>query len=299
MAEFTCAGVTFNSQEAYIRSGRRCATPHVSRYQITRIDNDIAAFRAANAAFRAVVEPVTINVRFIHFTDGTEGAITEQQRRDQIEVLNVSYRDHRIQFSYDPATVVGVENRRWFRMGYRSAAEREAKRTHQVDPPRNLNFYTAGLGGGLLGWATFPWELAGDPEMDGVVMLYSTLPGGSSVPYNLGQTATHEVGHWLGLYHTFQGGCAAVGDHVGDTVAHADPNYGKPGEGLQHNACNPTQQAPIHNFMNYVDDDWMTHFTLEQGQRIRDQIGTYRSNLFETGASGNMRRALVAVHLED
>jgi len=299
MAEFTCAGVTFNSQEAYIRSGRRCATPHVSRYQLTRIDNDIAAFRAANAAFRALVEPVTITVQFIHFTDGAEGAITEQQRHDQIEVLNVSYRDHRLQFSYDPATVVKVDNRRWFRMGHRSAAEREAKRQHHVDPQMHLNFYTAGLGGGLLGWATFPWELAGDPEIDGVVMLYSTLPDGSAVPYNLGRTATHEVGHWLGLYHTFQGGCDAVGDHVGDTVAHAGPNSGKPQEGLPHNACNPTQQAPIHNFMNYVDDDWMTEFTLEQGQRMRDQIGTYRSSLLDTGASANMRGARIAVNLED
>jgi Pregnancy-associated plasma protein-A len=299
MAEMTIAGVTFNSQEAYIRSGRRCATPHVSRYQITRVDNALAAFRAANAAFRAMAEPVTINVQFIHFTVGTEGRITEPQRRTQIEVLNNAYRDHRIQFNYNPATVVEVENRRWFRMGYGSAAEREAKRNHQVDPSRNLNFYTAGLGDGLLGWATFPWELAGDSERDGVVMLYSTLPGGSTVPYNLGQTATHEVGHWLGLYHTFQGGCDAMGDHIGDTVAHADAIFGKPEEGLRHNACDPNQQAPIHNFMNYVDDDWMTHFTLEQGQRIRDQIGTFRSSLLETGASENMRRALVAIALED
>lgn len=299
MAEFTCAGITFNSQEAFIRSGRRCATPDVSPYQITRIDNDMAAFRAANTAFRAIVQPVTINVQFWHFTDGTEGQISEQQRVDQIAVLNNSFRDHRVQFSYDPATVETVNNRRWFRMGHRSAAEREAKRNNQVDPHRNLNFYTAGPGGGLLGWATFPWDLAGDPELDGVVLLHSTLPGGSAAPYNLGLTGTHEVGHWVGLYHTFQNGCSAMGDHVGDTVAHADANYSKPQVGLRHNACDPNQQAPIRNFMNYVDDDWMTHFTPEQGQRLRDHIGLYRSGLLEAGAPDEMSRALVAVNLED
>ncbi|MCH7890921.1 MAG: PD40 domain-containing protein [Gemmatimonadetes bacterium] len=212
-------------------------------------------FRSANAAYRSTAGTINIPIKFIHITDGSGGKVNAQQRSDQVEVLNNAYGQHGITFTYEENDVKVVDNADWFRMGHLSAAERAAKKSLQVGPETTLNFYTTN-GGGLLGWATFPWDLEVDPDMDGVVVLYSSLPNIGSPPYNLGQTATHEIGHWLGLYHTFQGGCNATGDHVGDTIAHSGPNYGKPAEGKRHNACEE-EEAPVKNYMNYVDDDWM------------------------------------------
>lgn len=275
MKAYTIDGKEYGDFESF---GRRCGCPRPSYVRRQQVDAKMREFRSLNAAFRSAPGDIVIPIQFIHITDGAAGEIGPQHRSDQVEVLNGAYSGHGITFTYHEEDVKVVDNVDWFQMGHGSTAERAAKTSLQADPETTINFYTTN-GGGLLGWATFPWDLEGDPVIDGVVVLHSSLPVIGPAPYNQGQTATHEVGHWLGLYHTFQGGCAATGDHVGDTVAHSGPNYNKPAVGQRHNACDPEEEAPVQNYMNYVDDDWMDRFTDGQVTRMRDMVGAFRPEL--------------------
>src|SRR5262249_6979421 len=138
-----------------------------------------------------------------------------------------------------------------------------------------LNLYLANPSGGLLGWSTFPWDLKKTPHMDGVVILSSSLPGGEA-PFDLGMTAVHEIGHWLGLYHTFQNGCASSNDKVSDTPQEAEPAFGCP---TGRDTCPAAGVDPITNYMDYSDDSCMTGFTTGQASRITKSITHYRSTL--------------------
>ncbi|WP_437732217.1 zinc metalloprotease [Sorangium sp. So ce1335] len=251
---------------------RTCGTVTLSDTEKEEVELFVRSRVAAGfTAGTPVVIPVHVHV----INKGTrlvDGNVTDEMIAKQIDVLNAAYASTR--FSFELVSVNRRTNANWFLMGQNSRAERDAKNALRQGESNHLNLYTASPGGGLLGWATFPNAYAQSPKMDGVVVLYSSLPGGSAAPYNEGDTATHEVGHWLGLYHTFQGGCSDPGDYVADTAREKSAAYGCP---TGRDSCRAaTGVDPIKNYMDYTDDSCMDAFTAGQIDRMSAQWDSYR-----------------------
>ncbi len=138
--------------------------------------------------------------------------------------------------------------------------------------PRNqyLNIWVCNLedGGGILGYAYPP---GGSSALDGVVISYRYFgdEGTASPPYNLGRTTTHEVGHWLGLRHTWGDGGCGVDDGFDDTPDSDGPNYGCPNP---FSAVSCGTDDMFENYMDYTDDRCMVMFSAEQAEFMRDII---------------------------
>jgi len=271
---FSVGELKFVDQEAFVNAGLRCGVPQLNEEEKAAIQGQMDEYIRSTGWTPSnnrgsVTFDVIINC--IRNNSGTQGNVTTTQMSNQIAVLNAAYAGTGVSFNW--VYYRYVNRTAWYNMGYGSSAEYNAKNSLHIGGADFLNIYTANLSGGLLGWATFPWDYSGAPAMDGVVVHYGSFPGGFASPYNLGDTTTHEVGHWVGLYHTFQGGCSNPNDYVDDTPAH-NVNYGCPGTST--NTCSLPGNDPVNNYMNYVDDACMFEFTDGQVERFNLAIDIYR-----------------------
>lgn len=266
---FRIGNRTWADQQAFIDSGARCATRQPSDTELAVVDKVLAKGKGGPKAHLT-----TIDVYFHVITSGSAGWLNGGDIQQQIKVLNDAYRPHGYQFNL--VSTDYTNNPAWYSMNYGSTEEAEAKAALRRGSADDLNIYSAGIiEVGLLGWATFPWSYASNPLRDGVVVEYRSLPGGIAEPYDEGDTATHEVGHWLGLLHTFQGGCSAFNDYVSDTAAEKSPAFGCP---LGRDSCaGKPGLDPIENFMDYSDDYCMVEFTAGQRGRMDAAWSTYRA----------------------
>jgi len=202
------------------------------------------------------------------------GDVTSRQITRQIAELNQDFGGGESHLAADTGftfALAGVDtyyNDQWH-LDHASLKYRAATRQGGADA---LNIWLVDFK--LLGVATFPWDYAKQPRADGIRVHYGSLPGGPIANYDQGKTATHEAGHWFGLFHTFQGGCTETNDEVADTPAQSSPTTGCP-DGRD--SCDLPGLDPIHNYMDYSYDSCYDQFTPGQSARMSSMWAAYRA----------------------
>lgn len=273
-----------------------------NREQIKEHTNQFTeSFNPQSASRGIITIPVVFHVVYKNATEN----ISDAQLLSQLDVLNDDFRKLNSNFSQTPSVFQGVAAD--FEIEFclasfdpqgnaTSGITRTQTSTNSFNTNNNvkrdnnggkspwptskyLNIWVCDLGPSLLGYAQFP---GGNPNTDGVVVAYETVgrpPANPfNTPYNLGRTATHEVGHWLNLYHIWgddDGACNGT-DEVADTPNQGDSNVGCPS--FPSISCNNGPNGDMFmNYMDYMDDDCATMFT--NGQKARAQA------LFSSGGA--------------
>jgi len=294
---------------------RTCGTMEAWQNQIAKdpnvvhrkavIENEMQAWIAEHGSQKTnavITIPVVVHVVY----NTTAENISDAQIQSQIDVLNKDFRkqntdassvpsafaslaaDCEIQFCLadrDPNgnPTTGITRTSTSKTSFSQSAEDvKSSSTGGKDPwdtDKYLNMWVCNLSGGLLGYAQFP---GGGASTDGVVMLYTAFGtmGSATAPYNKGRTTTHEVGHYLNLYHIWgdEPSCDQD-DEVSDTPLQGDKNFGCPTFPLTDSCQTSSPGVMFMNYMDYVDDACMYMFTAGQKARMHAAINTSRAGL--------------------
>ncbi len=231
---------------------------------ITAKAKELAKAQAAAGTTTSTSVPVYVHVMVA--ADRVTGDVTDSQITKQIAVLNNTFAGaentttaSNTGFSFYLAKTDRYYNNSWHQ-DKQSSTYRSRTRLGGANA---LNIWLVDFS--YLGIATFPWDYARSPGLDGIRVNFGSLPDGPIANYNFGETATHEAGHWFGLYHTFQGGCTTTNDEVSDTAAQSSSTSGCP---IGRDSCTLPGLDPIHNYMDYSYDTCYDMFSAGQTARM-------------------------------
>lgn len=305
-----CLFICLSAMDA-IAQQRNCGTMDYLDQQLLqdpkRADKmqQIEAFTQKFAANKSLVNGVVTIPVVVHVVYRSSSQnVSDAQVQSQIDVLNKDFRrlnsdadnvwpqasDADIEFclaSIDPNgnTTNGITrtatNVRSF--GTNDKVKFSSQGGHDAWPATDyLNIWVCYIGGGILGYAQFP---GGSASTDGVVIDYGYFGtiGTATYPYDLGRTATHEVGHWLNLRHIWGDGGCSVDDYVNDTPVSDGANYGC---AIGHVSCGTVDM--VQNYMDYSDDACMNLFTAGQKTRMQALFapGGYRYSIVNSTKCG-------------
>lgn len=252
----------------------RCATQGLTTTQQQEVEAQLTK-RKASRPLTLVGGVVDVYVHVIRQGKTVpDGDISDAIVNEQVKVLNQDFAA--TGWSFRLAATDRTTNVQWYRRCHEPAVEQAMKRSLRQGGADKLNVYICMPNNRTLGWSSLPHHYGSSPHADGVVIAAATLPGGPAVPFHQGGTLTHQVGHWFGLYHTFQGGCGQPNDVVADTPPEQRPAFTCKDA---RDSCPGDGPDPVQNFMDFADDQCAQRWTAGQDARMDAVFTAFRVGL--------------------